>query len=157
MRNTGLEVEASSGNGEVTVVGASGRVTATSGNGDLEVKDVGGDVEAHTGNGDIEVSTSVGPVTANTGNGQIDVHMASLRGDDDMDFSTGNGSIEVSFPSNLSALVETNVPSRNVETDFPIEMESHWSSSRIEGKIGGGGRRIRFSTGNGHVRIKKAS
>jgi DUF4097 and DUF4098 domain-containing protein YvlB len=157
VRNTGSEVLASSGNGEVTVVGAGGRVTATSGNGDLEVKDVRGDVEARTGNGDIEVSTSAGPVTASTGNGRIDVDMASLKGDDDMDFSTGNGSIEVSFPSNLSAVVETNVPSRNVETDFPIEMASRWSSSHISGKIGGGGRRIRFSTGNGHVRIRKSS
>lgn len=156
VRNTGSEVVASSGNGEVTVVGAGGRVTATSGNGDLEVKEARGDVEARTGNGDIEVSTSLGPVTARTGNGRIDVDMSSLKGDDDMDFSTGNGSIEVSFPSNLSALVETNVPSRNVETDFPIEIGSHWNSSHINGKIGSGGRRIRFSTGNGHVRIKKA-
>lgn len=156
VRNTGSEVVASSGNGEVTVVGAGGRVTATSGNGDLEVKDARGDVEARTGNGDIEVSTSAGPVSARTGNGRIDVDMSSLKGDDDMDFSTGNGSIEVSFPSNLSAVVETNVPSRNVETDFPIEMASRWSSSHISGKIGSGGRRIRFSTGNGHVRIKKA-
>jgi len=156
VRNTGSEVVATSGNGEVTVVGAGGRVTASSGNGDLQVKDAGGDVEARTGNGDIEVTTSAGPVTAHTGNGRIDVDMSSLKGDDDMDFTTGNGSIEVAFPSNLSALVETNVPSRNVETDFPIEMASHWNSSHISGKIGGGGRRIRFSTGNGHVRIKKA-
>jgi DUF4097 and DUF4098 domain-containing protein YvlB len=72
-----------------------------------------------------------------------------------MDFSTGNGSIDVRFPANLSAVVETNVPFRNVETDFPMEMESRWSSSHVGGKIGNGGRRIRFSTGNGHVRIRK--
>jgi hypothetical protein len=155
VRNTGLDVVASSGNGEVTVLGAGGRVKATSGNGDLEVKDARGDVEASTGNGDIDVTTSSGPVSARSGNGRINVEMTSLRGDDDMDFSTGNGSIEVSFPSNLSAQVETNVPSRNVETDFPIEMSSRWSSSHISGKIGSGGRRIRFSTGNGHVRIRK--
>jgi hypothetical protein len=155
VRDTGAEVEARSGNGEVTVIGAGGRVIATSGNGDLEVTSARGEVEARTGNGDIEVSTSAGPVTASTGNGRIDVEMASLRGDDDMDFSTGNGSIEVSFPSNLSAVVETNVPSKNVETDFPIETAARWSSSHMQGKIGSGGRRIRFSTGNGHVRIKK--
>lgn len=155
VRDTGSEVEAHSGNGEVKVIGAAGRVTATSGNGDLEVKDARGDVEARTGNGDIEVSTSAGPVTASTGNGSIDVDMSSLKGNDDMDFSTGNGSIDVRFPANLSAMVETNVPFRNVETDFPMEMESRWSSSHVGGKIGNGGRRIRFSTGNGHVRIRK--
>lgn len=155
VRNTGAEVEARSGNGEVTVLGAGGRVTAASGNGDLEVKGARGDVQARTGNGDIEVSTSAGPVTARTGNGRIDVDMASLRGDDDMDFSTGNGSIDVRFPSNLSAVVEANVPFKNLETDFPVEMAARWSSRHIEGKIGNGGRRIRFSTGNGHVRIRK--
>jgi len=153
--NTGAEVEARSGNGEVTVLGAGGRVSAASGNGDLEVQGARGDVKARTGNGDIKVSTSTGPVTASTGNGQIDVDMASLKGYDDMDFSTGNGSIEVSLPSNLSAVVEANVPVRNFETDFPMEMAARWSSRHVEGKIGNGGRRIRFSTGNGHVRIRK--
>jgi hypothetical protein len=155
VRNTGAEVEARSGNGEVTVLGAGGRVTAASGNGDLEVEGARGDVEARTGNGDIKVSTSSGPVSARTGNGGINVDMASLKGNDAMDFSTGNGSIDVRFPSNLSAEVEANVPVKNFETDFPIEMSARWSSRQIEGKIGNGGRRIRFSTGNGHVRIRK--
>ena len=155
VRNAGEEVEARSGNGEITVHGAGGRVTAASGNGDLDVDGARGDVEARTGNGDIKVSTSTGPVSARTGNGRIDVDMASLRGDNDMDFSTGNGSIEVRFPSNLSAVVEANVASREFESDFPIQMAGRWSSRNVEGKIGNGGRRIRFSTGNGSVRIRK--
>ena len=157
VRNTGAEVNASSGNGEVTVIGASGRVHASSGNGDLEVERAGGEVEASTGNGDITVSTSLGPVSASSGNGSIEVEMASLRGSDDMRFSTGNGSIEVGFPANLSAVIDARVPYKNFETDFPIEMAARWGSSSVEGKIGNGGRRIRFSTGNGHVRIRKTS
>jgi hypothetical protein len=157
VRNAGEEVEARSGNGEITVHGAGGRVTVASGNGDLDVDGARGDVEARTGNGEIKVSTSTGPVSARTGNGGIDVDMASLRGDDDMDFSTGNGSIEVRFPSNLSATVEANVASKEFESDFPILMEGRWTSRQVDGKIGNGGRRIHFSTGNGHVRIRKAS
>jgi hypothetical protein len=155
IRNAGEEVEARSGNGEITVHGAGGRVTVASGNGDLDVDGARGDVEARTGNGDIKVSTSTGPVSARTGNGGIDVDMASLRGDSDMDFSTGNGSIEVRFPSNLSATVEANIASTEFESDFPILMAGGWTSRSVEGKIGSGGRRIHFSTGNGHVRIRK--
>jgi DUF4097 and DUF4098 domain-containing protein YvlB len=155
IRDAGAEVEAQSGNGEVTVRGAGGRVTAASGNGDLEVQRALGDVEARTGNGDIKVTTSLGPVSARTGNGEIEVEMTSVRGNDDMDFSTGNGTIDVSFPSNLSAMVEANVPYKNLETDFPMDMAARWSSRHVEGKIGNGGRRIRFNTGNGHVRIRK--
>lgn len=157
VRNTGAEVDASSGNGEVTVIGAGGRVRASSGNGDLEVERARGEVEASTGNGDIKVSTSIGPVSASSGNGSIEVDMASLRSSENMNFSTGNGSIDVSFPPNLSAVVDANVPYKNFETDFPIEMAARWSSRSVEGKIGNGGRRIRFSTGNGHVRIRKTS
>jgi hypothetical protein len=157
VRNTGAEVNASSGNGEVTVIGASGRVHASSGNGDLEVERAGGAVEASTGNGDITVSTSIGPVSASSGNGRIEVEMASLRSSEDMRFSTGNGSIDVAFPANLSAVIDARVPYKNFETDFPIEMAARWGSSSVEGKIGNGGRRIRFSTGNGHVRIRKTS
>jgi DUF4097 and DUF4098 domain-containing protein YvlB len=123
----------------------------------VTVEGARGEVEARTGNGEIKVSTSVGPVSARTGNGEIEVDMASLRGNDDMDFSTGNGSIEVAFPSNLSATVEANVAVKSFETDFPMEMAARWSSRHIEGKIGNGGRRIRLSTGNGHVRIRKTS
>lgn len=157
VRNTGAEVNASSGNGEVTVIGARGRVHASSGNGDLEVERAGGEVEASTGNGDITVSTALGPVSASSGNGRIEVEMASLRSSEDMRFSTGNGSIDVAFPANLSAVIDARVPYKNFETDFPIDMAARWGSQGVEGKIGNGGRRIRFSTGNGSVRIRKTS
>lgn len=157
VRNTGAEVNASSGNGEVTVIAPGGGVKISSGNGDLEVERARGEVEASTGNGDITVSTSVGPVSASSGNGRIEVEMASLRGSDDMRFSTGNGSIDVAFPANLSAVIDARVPYRNFETDFPIDMAAGFGSRSVEGKIGNGGRRIRFSTGNGSVRIRKTS
>lgn len=155
IRNAGAEVVAASGNGEVSVRGADGPVKASSGNGEVTIEGARGEVEASSGNGEINVSTSAGPVSARTGNGSIEVDMASLRGNDDMDFATGNGSIDVSFPSNLSANIEANVPTRNFETEFAIEMAARWSTRHIEGKIGNGGRRIRLSTGNGHVRIRK--
>jgi len=157
VRNTGARVEASSGNGEVSVVAPGGGVRISSGNGDLEVDRARGEVDASTGNGDIRVSTSMGPVSASSGNGRIEVEMASLKGSEDMRFSTGNGSIDVGFPSNLSAVIDARVPYRNFETDFPIEMAARWGSGSVEGKIGNGGRRIRFSTGNGRVRIRKTS
>ena len=157
VRNTGAEVNASSGNGEVSVIAPGGGVKISSGNGDLDVERARGEVEASTGNGDITVSTSVGPVSASSGNGRIEVEMASLRGSEDMRFSTGNGSIDVAFPANLSAVIDARVPYRNFETDFPIDMAARWGSQSVEGKIGNGGRRIKFSTGNGHVRIRKTS
>lgn len=155
VRNAGEEVKASSGNGEVSVLGAAGRVSASSGNGDIEVTGARGDVRASSGNGDITVSTTRGPVTASTGNGRIDANMTTLDTEGDMEFSSGNGSITVTLPSNLSATIEANVPVRNFTTDFALTLPSRWNSRRIRGTIGGGGRRIRLSTGNGKVTLRK--
>lgn len=155
VRNAGADVRASSGNGEVNVSGARGRVSANSGNGDVSVDRVDGEVEANSGNGTIRVTTAKGPVSAHTGNGGIDVSMSSLAGDGDMEFSTGNGSITVGFPSNLSATIEANGSFRNFETDFPINMGRGWSGNYVRGTIGSGARRIRLNTGNGRIALRK--
>jgi hypothetical protein len=155
IRNAGSDVRATSGNGELTVNGAGGSVDATTGNGDVRVERAGGQVDVHSGNGDITVTTARGPVSARSGNGRINVEMAALSGDDDMTFNTGNGSITVSFPANLSARIDANVSRNGFETDFPIQMPGGWNTERVSGTIGNGGRRIRFSTGNGRVAIRK--
>ena len=155
VRNAGEEVKASSGNGDVSVLGANGRVTASSGNGDIEITGAGGPVRASSGNGSIRVVTAKGPVSASTGNGRIDAEMASLDTEGDMAFSSGNGSIIVTFPSNLSAVVDAGVAAKSLTTDFPLTLPARWNSSRVRGTIGQGGRHIRFSTGNGRVTIRK--
>lgn len=155
IRNAGSDVRANSGNGDVTIDGAGGSVEAASGNGDVRVDRAGGPVRANTGNGAIRVSTAKGPVSANSGNGRIDVDMASLSSGDDMTFNTGNGSITVTAPSNLSAQIDSNVSYNKFETDFAINIPAHWNTRRIQGTIGNGGRRIRFNTGNGSVTLRK--
>lgn len=155
IRGAGEEVAASSGNGEINVAGARGRVSASSGNGEIRVESAEGDVDVSSGNGDIFVTTTQGPVSANTGNGSIDVTMRSLTGSESMDFNTGNGTITVAFPANLSARIQANGAFRDFESDFPIQMGSGWSSNRIRGTIGSGARSIQFNTGNGKIRIKK--
>ena len=155
VRQAGAEVNASSGNGEVSVLGADGRVSASTGNGDVEVSGARGTVDASSGNGDIKVGTTIGPVSASTGNGTIDVSMNTLTEPGDMEFSTGNGSINLSLPANLSADIIADVSLRNFETEFPMQLPGRFSSGRIEGKIGSGGRRIRMSTGNGRVVLRK--
>ena len=155
VRGAGADVEATSGNGAVTVDGAGGSVVASSGNGDVRVDRAAGPVRVSSGNGRINVSTANGPVEAHTGNGRIDVDMASLTSDGDMDFTTGNGSITVSAPANLSAAIEANVGYNNFTTDFSVQVPAHWNSRRIEGTIGAAGRRIRFSTGNGTITLRK--
>ncbi len=145
----------SSGNGRVRVSRVQGDVRASSGNGAVTVESVGGPVQASSGNGDVAVTAVTGPVNASSGNGDIRVSMDRLTGDDDLEFSSGNGSIEITVPSDFSADVEASTGNGRIVTDFPIQLIGRISPTRLRGKIGNGGRRLRMSTGNGAMEIRK--
>jgi len=149
------EANVSSGNGRVRVVGVTGRVDASSGNGEVSVDNAGGPVRASSGNGDVTIGTVNGPVNASSGNGDIRVSMERLTGTGDMEFSSGNGRIEVMVPSDFSADVEASTGNGRVTTDFPITIQGRLTPTRLRGTIGNGGRRLRMSTGNGSMEIRK--
>lgn len=149
------EARVSSGNGRVRVTGVDGRVDVSSGNGEVSVDKAGGPVDARSGNGDVTIGTVNGPVNASSGNGDIRVSMDKLTGSEDMEFSSGNGRIEVVVPADFSAEVEANSGNGRVTTDFPITIRGKLTPSRLRGTIGNGGRRLRMSTGNGTMEIRK--
>lgn len=149
------EANVSSGNGRVRVTGVRGAVEASSGNGRVTVEDVEGPVKASSGNGDVSIGTVTGPVNASSGNGDILVSMDRLTGSGDLEFSSGNGRIELTLPSDFSAEVEASTGNGRITTDFPIRVVGRLTQSRLRGTIGEGGRRMRLSTGNGSMEIRK--
>lgn len=149
------EVIATSGNGRVRVTGSGGDVNATSGNGAVAVERARGTVRASSGNGDVTVTTARGPVNASSGNGDLYVTMDALRTDGDMTFSTGNGRVRLTVPADFSADIDASSGNGHVETDFPIQLTGRISKSRVRGKIGDGGRRVRITSGNGTIELRR--
>jgi hypothetical protein len=133
----GVVVQVSSGNGDVAVSGATANVHASSGNGDVRVGAGAVDVNASSGNGRVEVAIASGA----TG---------------DMEFSSGNGSIVLTLPSNFGAQLEASTGNGGFESDFPVRMSGRISSHRVSGTIGQGGGRLRLSTGNGTITLRRA-
>ncbi|MEJ2217346.1 MAG: DUF4097 family beta strand repeat-containing protein [Gemmatimonadota bacterium] len=164
----GVHVLASSGNGDVTVEGATARVQATSGNGDIEIRGSGGEVHARTGNGRVtvrdargpvdvrsgngrlEIASARGPVEASTGNGAIDVVLDAM-GDGDMTFRTGNGRVTLELPDDLNADLVTHLGRGHLETDFPISISGRTDFRNFHATIGKGGPRLEVTSGNGDV------
>ena len=151
------ELIARSGNGRVRVSGTAGEVDAASGNGEVTVDNVRGPVSANSGNGDVRVSAVTGPVSAHSGNGDLIVRMSELRAPDDMEFTTGNGRIEVTVPSGFNADIDASTGNGGIRTDFPIQVQGRISKTRMRGTIGQGGRRLRLVTGNGEIELRQAS
>ena len=149
------EVVATSGNGKVRVNGSGGEVRATSGNGTVNVDGAHGPVHASSGNGDITVTTSLGPVSASSGNGDVIVDMSSLGDRDDMDFSSGNGRIRLSVPANFAASIDASSGNGDVLSDFPITLSGRLSKSHVRGTIGNGGPHVKLVTGNGQIELRR--
>jgi len=149
------DVHASSGNGDVRVGAGAVDVNASSGNGAVMVDGARGPVHASSGNGRVTVSTARGPVNASTGNGRVEVAIAS-GATGDMEFSSGNGSIVLTLPSNFGAQLEASTGNGGFESDFPVRMSGRISSHRVSGTIGQGGGRLRLSTGNGTITLRRA-
>ncbi|UCD25527.1 MAG: DUF4097 family beta strand repeat protein [Gemmatimonadota bacterium] len=121
-------------------------------NGNVEVESLSGDVDVHTVNGGIEVSTS-GLAQATTVNGDIRAQMGRADWDGSLEFETVNGSITVELPAGVGADVTAATVNGGIETDFPLTVSGRFSSRRISGTIGDGGRRLWLETVNGSIRI----
>ena len=149
------ELIARSGNCRVRVSGTAGEVEATSGNGEVTVENVRGPVTASSGNGDVRVTTVQGPVSARSGNGDLLIRMTELRTASDMEFTTGNGRIEVTVPAEFNADIDASTGNGGIRTDFPIQVSGRISKTRLRGTIGQGGRRLRLVTGNGEIELRR--
>jgi hypothetical protein len=133
----GINVAASTVNGRVAVDGATGQV------------------DASTVNGSVEANTLGGPVTASTVNGDVEVHMASTGHATSLDYSTVNGSVTVTLPTKLDANVDLSTVNGNVQSDYPLTLEGRIDPKHLHGTIGAGGLRIRASTVNGQIELRK--
>ncbi|HVX41591.1 MAG TPA: DUF4097 family beta strand repeat-containing protein [Gemmatimonadaceae bacterium] len=155
IERAGAEVHAVTGNGRVSVGQTSGRVDVSTGNGDVTIESANGPVTANSGNGRITVNTSAGPVSANTGNGDIDVRMKSLAAAQGMSFNSGSGSITVTLPGDFNGRIDAMTGSGSLRSDFEISIVGRMDPQHIRGTIGKGGPLLRFTTGSGNIELRK--
>ena len=124
-------------------------------NGSLRIAGATSEVEASTVNGGVDAVSSGGPVRATTVNGDVDVQMSAL-GAGDLEYSTVNGSVHIALPAQLDAELDMSTVNGSLRSDFPLSVTGRISPRRIHATIGNGGRRIRVTTVNGSVELRKA-
>jgi DUF4097 and DUF4098 domain-containing protein YvlB len=124
-------------------------------NGGISIDDVDGEISAEAVNGGLTLSQLAGDVDVHTTNGGLSVELHgkkwSGRG---LDASTTNGGVKVWIPENYNAELETGTVNGSVDFDFPITVQGK-ISKKIKATLGDGGPKIRVTTTNGGVRLKK--
>ena len=124
-------------------------------NGGVTVDGVTSEVRASTVNGGVDAVSTGGPVQANTVNGSVHATMGRLDGREDLEFSTVNGSIVAEFTGDIDADVDLSTVNGRFQTDWPVTITGRIDPRHLRATLGKGGRRIRLSTVNGNVELRK--
>lgn len=124
-------------------------------NGGVSVDGATSEVRASTVNGSVDAVSSGGPVQASTVNGSIHATMGRLDGDDDLDFSTVNGTVVAEFAGDIDANIELSTVNGRFQTDWPVTITGRIDPRHLRATLGKGGRRIRLTTVNGNVELRK--
>jgi DUF4097 and DUF4098 domain-containing protein YvlB len=139
--------------------------------GAISVDGVHGEIEVHTLNGHLTLTNISGTVTADSQNGAIKVAMDRVNGSKPLTFSTLNGVVDLTLPSDLKADLTVKTNHGAVYSDFDVTLggsravtERNGSSdgryrirmdNTIRGSINGGGVDLTIRTLNGAVYIRK--
>ncbi len=157
----------------IQVPSASNLELSSTNDGDIVVENVSGTIEVGNVNGSNTLKNVSGNVVAQTVNGEILVTLSRVTPDKPMSFSTMNGDIDVTFPSDVKASVRMKTQQGDIYSDFDVTLKpaaqkpaeeatrSGKGKYRISfdrfliGAISGGGPEFTFNTFNGDIYIRK--
>jgi DUF4097 and DUF4098 domain-containing protein YvlB len=131
------------------------KVGVSSVNGQVSVEGATDEVMASTVNGGVNATSSGGPVTGSTVNGSVHARMGRLTGDEDLNFSSVNGTVVAEFGTDIDANIELSTVNGRFQTDWPVTITGRVDPRHLRATLGKGGRRIRLSTVNGNVELRK--
>jgi hypothetical protein len=164
-----------SGSGEITLtvpVNTSLKLKVVNG-GSIVVDGVNGEVDANDLNGAIHLTNISGSVIAHSLNGAVTVSMNRVDVGKPLSFSTLNGSIDVTLPTDLKANLKLRADNGDIYSDFDIKFDAGSSKpitensannngrlrvrfdKTIYGTLNGGGPEVSFITSNGRISIRK--
>jgi hypothetical protein len=147
--DNGGPVQATTGSGSIEASGLSDHVNLESGSGDIKATMLSSlDVKAQTGSGSIELKNVQGSLWAHTGSGDIN---ASGRPGSGWKLETGSGSVTLDVGGSPYSL-DAETGSGSVHTSPQINSSGE-DKHHVVGNVGGGGPRIRITTGSGDIKI----
>ena len=159
----GMDIQ--SVHGSITVVGGAdvlalesvqGMIKVTGARGRVNVGSVNqGIVQAEAVNGPIHMrGIDAGRVSAETVNGSVS-YEGAIRGDGWYRFSTHNGGIDLTIPSNVGATFTASTFNGTLHTTFPVTLHEAKEGKEFTFTLGSGGARIELESFNGTMSIRR--
>lgn len=179
VRGTRGEATVESLSGDVTVADATGKVNVETVDGNINLSHVDGNVTAESVSGRVEITDVKGDIATESVSGRLTITRAqsnSVRAESvagsisysgtfdatgSYSFKTHAGRLTLGLPADAGATVSLETFSGNVDSDFPVTMESGKThlghESKFEFRIGNGRSRIVAETFSGDIRIQRST
>lgn len=149
-------VDIKTGDGSITVLGGKGTVRMRTGDGHIDGKDLDGNVDVSTGDGSVNMEGRFDVLNVKTGDGSVTVRArGGSKVSSPWNVHTGDGSIDLDLPGELQANIDASTHDGHISLGIPVTVEGTFSSSRINGKMNGGGQAIVVRTGDGSIHLSK--
>jgi len=155
---TKARIEASTGDGRVSVRDVEGDLVARTGDGSIRLEHVNGAIEASSGDGSITVDGQIHRLNARSGDGRVHVHAVGTASTGDWSLATGDGSVVLEVPDGFGAELDATTGDGRVEVrDVQFDRTSEDQSRRVaRGRIGNGGSKITIRSGDGTIVVRRA-
>jgi DUF4097 and DUF4098 domain-containing protein YvlB len=145
------------GDGHITVQGARGNTRLRTGDGAIEGRDLDGKVEVTTGDGHINIEGRFDALDVKTGDGSVTARAhGGSKVQSSWNIRTGDGSVDLDIPAEMQANIDASTHDGHISLGIPVTVEGTFSSSKITGKMNGGGMPIVVRTGDGSIHLNKS-
>jgi DUF4097 and DUF4098 domain-containing protein YvlB len=142
------------GDGSIRLHGLHGPLRADTGDGSIQGDDLDGTLDANTGDGSVHISGRFDNVQLHTQDGSVELeakHGSRLQSD--WRVQTGDGSVRVHLPGDLSADLELHTGDGHIRVDLPLTVGGTQKEHEFRGKLNGGGPSLTVRTGDGSINV----
>jgi DUF4097 and DUF4098 domain-containing protein YvlB len=150
-------VDLHTGDGKIELANFKGDMQLRSGDGAQEIDGVDGRLRATTGDGHIRATGRFDELELKTGDGHVEARAAAGSAvGAGWRLESGDGSVTLEVPENLSADVDLHTGDGHIDLDMPVTTEGTLRRNEVRGKLNGGGNLLTIHTGDGSIRLRKS-
>jgi DUF4097 and DUF4098 domain-containing protein YvlB len=153
--NGNLDVH--TGDGHISVQGARGNIRLHTGDGHIEGRELDGRADITTGDGHVNIEGRFDALTIRTGDGSVTARASKgstvAAG---WNIHTGDGSVDLDLPGEMQANLDASTHDGHISLGIPVMVEGTFSSTKIFGKMNGGGSPIVIRTGDGSIHLNRS-
>lgn len=143
-----------SGDGRIRASGLRGTLVLWSGDGGIDADSLDGSLMARTGDGHLKLGGRFDHLDARTGEGRMEVTAArGSRAAGPWSVESGDGSILLRIPRELSVLLDASSRDGSLRVDLPITTMDRIRNNTLVGELNGGSVPLRLRSGDGAITL----